>query len=216
MCKSLGGQLAELDPITRQKDVIFRLINDFNFRGKDFWVGGLNPGLLWIWINSGKPVNPNTKLDKVMPQRKGRIIVPEAPVDVTPVTTTTTEAPESVNETTVVEVENVDSSSEEEESEGKVINGQHGKGPTTPQTPKIINKPPVTSKPGQSASRPYKDDPTEIKGQGRCLRLSYNPSTHTYGYTGVDCVQRSNYLCELKDRTSENEISRIAKSLNFH
>lgn len=25
--------------------------------GKDFWTGGLNPGLLWIWSNSGRPVN---------------------------------------------------------------------------------------------------------------------------------------------------------------
>lgn len=215
MCKSLGGQLAELDPVTRQKDVIFRLMNDFNYRGKDFWVGGLNPGLLWIWINSGKPVNPNTKLDKVMPQRKGRIIVPEH-IEVT-TTTTTTEFPESVPETTVTEKDEQEDSSSSEESEGKVINGFNGKkGPTTPSSPKIINKPPVTNKPNSGQNHQNRDDPTDIKGQGRCLRLSYNPSTHSYGYTGVDCVQRSNYLCELKDRTSENEISRIAKSLNFH
>jgi hypothetical protein len=24
--------------------------------GNDFWTGGLNPGLLWIWANSAKPV----------------------------------------------------------------------------------------------------------------------------------------------------------------
>lgn len=24
--------------------------------GKDFWTGGLNPGLLWIWSNSARPV----------------------------------------------------------------------------------------------------------------------------------------------------------------
>lgn len=210
MCKSLGGQLAELDPFTRQKDVVFRLMNDFNFRGKDFWVGGLNPGLLWIWINSGKPVNPNTKLDKVMPQRKSRIIVHDK------ASPTSTELPIGVNETDVThEVDS--SSSEEAEAEGKVINGSNNRGPSTPSTPKIINKPPVTNRPNPGgAQQPFRDDTTDIKGNGRCLRLSYNPSTHTYGYTGVDCVQRTNYLCELKDRTSENEISRIAKSLNFH
>ena len=24
--------------------------------GRDFWTGGLNPGLLWIWANSARPV----------------------------------------------------------------------------------------------------------------------------------------------------------------
>lgn len=28
--------------------------------GKDFWTGGLNPGLLWIWANSARPVSSNT------------------------------------------------------------------------------------------------------------------------------------------------------------
>lgn len=26
--------------------------------GYDFWTGGLNPGLLWIWSNSARPVLP--------------------------------------------------------------------------------------------------------------------------------------------------------------
>ncbi|XP_063224190.1 uncharacterized protein LOC134532000 isoform X1 [Bacillus rossius redtenbacheri] len=28
--------------------------------GKDFWTGGLNPGLLWIWANSARPVASNS------------------------------------------------------------------------------------------------------------------------------------------------------------
>lgn len=26
--------------------------------GHDYWTGGLNPGLLWIWSNSARPVVP--------------------------------------------------------------------------------------------------------------------------------------------------------------
>uniref|UniRef100_A0A336LR83 CSON011101 protein n=1 Tax=Culicoides sonorensis TaxID=179676 RepID=A0A336LR83_CULSO len=214
MCKSLGGQLAELDPNSRYQDVIFRLLNDFSVRGKDFWVGGLNPGLLWMWINSGKPVNPNAKLDKLVPQRKSRIIVENDVIVPSPVKINATL---NITEEDAKVTQSSSSSSEEEEDEikGKVINGVQG---TTPANPKIVNRPPPTKRPanGSSQPNPVKQDPNEIKGDGRCLRLSYNPSTHTYGYTGVDCVQRSNYLCELKDRTSENEISRIAKSLNFN
>lgn len=33
---------------------------DPTFRGKDYWTGGLNPGLLWIWSNSAKPVLHNS------------------------------------------------------------------------------------------------------------------------------------------------------------
>ena len=31
--------------------------------GKDFWTGGLNPGLLWIWSNSARPVYSNSTED---------------------------------------------------------------------------------------------------------------------------------------------------------
>ncbi|KAK9721613.1 hypothetical protein QE152_g20815 [Popillia japonica] len=33
--------------------------------GRDFWTGGLNPGLLWIWSNSARPVaNPGSHHNK--------------------------------------------------------------------------------------------------------------------------------------------------------
>lgn len=55
----------------------------------------------------------------------------------------------------------------------------------------------------------------EIQGDGRCLRFSYNPSTFSYGYTGYDCSAKQNFICIIIDKSSENEIKRIAKSLNI-
>lgn len=33
---------------------------DCYFSGLDFWTGGLNPGLLWIWSNSARPIIENS------------------------------------------------------------------------------------------------------------------------------------------------------------
>lgn len=55
----------------------------------------------------------------------------------------------------------------------------------------------------------------EIQGDGRCLRFSYNPSTFSYGYTGHDCSAKQNFICVIVDKSSENEIKRIAKSLKL-
>ncbi|KAI5699782.1 hypothetical protein M8J75_008622 [Diaphorina citri] len=56
MCKSLGGNLVEFETKEESLEVITFLLADKHFRGNDFWTGGLNPGLLWIWANSAKPV----------------------------------------------------------------------------------------------------------------------------------------------------------------
>ncbi|CAI6368447.1 unnamed protein product [Macrosiphum euphorbiae] len=58
MCKSLGGNLLEFDNKDEQIDVLTYLIGDKYLRGYDYWTGGLNPGLLWIWANSARPVVP--------------------------------------------------------------------------------------------------------------------------------------------------------------
>ncbi|XP_050428808.1 oxidized low-density lipoprotein receptor 1-like [Adelges cooleyi] len=58
MCKSLGGNLLEFDNKEEQIDVLTFLISDKYLRGYDYWTGGLNPGLLWIWANSARPVVP--------------------------------------------------------------------------------------------------------------------------------------------------------------
>lgn len=55
----------------------------------------------------------------------------------------------------------------------------------------------------------------EIYGDGRCLRLSYNPSLFNYGYTGHDCSAKQHYMCIILDKTLDNEIKRIAKELKF-
>ncbi|KAL1455220.1 hypothetical protein WDU94_009331 [Cyamophila willieti] len=57
MCKSLGGNLVEFETKEEFVEVITHLLADKHTRGNDFWTGGLNPGLLWIWANSAKPVN---------------------------------------------------------------------------------------------------------------------------------------------------------------
>ncbi|XP_025414937.1 C-type lectin domain family 12 member B-like [Sipha flava] len=58
MCKSLAGNLLEFDNRDEQIDVLTYLIGDKYLRGYDYWTGGLNPGLLWIWANSARPVVP--------------------------------------------------------------------------------------------------------------------------------------------------------------
>lgn len=91
------------------------------FKGKDFWTGGLNPGLLWIWSNSARPV----------------------------------------------------------------------------------------ATPGKDKKKP---PPNTILGDGRCLRLAYDPAMRTYSYRGTDCGLRYNYICEAPETTSSNEIKRIGRS----
>jgi hypothetical protein len=61
-CKSMGASLVEFDKIEKFQDVVAHVLNTQDYRGHDFWIGGLNPGLLWIWSTSAKPVNPNANL----------------------------------------------------------------------------------------------------------------------------------------------------------
>uniref|UniRef100_A0A182QMC0 C-type lectin domain-containing protein n=1 Tax=Anopheles farauti TaxID=69004 RepID=A0A182QMC0_9DIPT len=157
MCKSYGAHLAEFETVAEFQDVVAYILNNPVNRGKDFWLGGLNPGLLWIWANSAKPVNPNTNLSSITAGSK-------------PAKGTTK------------------------------LNGTE-----TSQGTKIVNDPTVSNK-----------QPTlEITGTGRCLRLSYNSGLYTYGYRGEDCSAQFSYVCELKDKSLDNEISRIAKQLKL-
>lgn len=151
VCKQLSANLAEFETTTMNQEMTAYLLNHQQHKGKDFWLGGLNPGLLWIWSNSAKPVNPNANLTSISNASQTQ--------------TSTTVIPQKVS-TTTKKTENLGT-------------------------------------------------PFEIKGNGRCLRFSYNPSLHTYSYTGEDCGRRQNYLCEYKDRSLDNEISRIAKDLKF-
>lgn len=57
----MGGQLLEFDTNNEKHDIIINLQTNSKLKGKTFWTGGLNPGLLWIWASSAKPVYQNTK-----------------------------------------------------------------------------------------------------------------------------------------------------------
>ncbi|GAB1866190.1 C-type lectin domain family 2 member D3 [Camponotus japonicus] len=61
LCRGMGGHLVEFDTIEESQDVITGLMSDSKLKGKNFWTGGLNPGLVWIWANSARPVHLDTK-----------------------------------------------------------------------------------------------------------------------------------------------------------
>uniref|UniRef100_T1GF18 C-type lectin domain-containing protein n=1 Tax=Megaselia scalaris TaxID=36166 RepID=T1GF18_MEGSC len=65
-CKALGGHLTEFEKASENEELMAYLLNHPSFKGKDYWLGGLNPGLLWIWAGSAKPVNPNTNLTSLI------------------------------------------------------------------------------------------------------------------------------------------------------
>ncbi|XP_019869803.2 uncharacterized protein LOC109598351 [Aethina tumida] len=120
-CKKQGAVLAEMETIEENQDVIAFIQTNEYLRGKDFWTGGLNPGLLWIWSNSARPVT----------------------------------APGSQNK---------------------------------------------------------KNPSANILGDGRCLRLAYDPSLRSYSYRGTDCSIRYSIICELPDNTTSNEIRRLGRN----
>ena len=94
---------------------------EYLFTGKDFWTGGLNPGLLWIWSNSARPVHSNSTTD--------------------------------------------------------------------------------------SSSN-------NIKGNGRCLKLAYNPTIRGYEYQGSECSIKAGYICEHDENSTSRALERIQKSLH--
>ncbi|XP_048509385.1 C-type lectin domain family 12 member B [Athalia rosae] len=61
LCRGLGGALVELESVEENQDLVAHLQTDKKVRGKSFWTGGLNPGLLWIWSASARPVHQDTK-----------------------------------------------------------------------------------------------------------------------------------------------------------
>lgn len=59
MCKSKSGSsyLLEFDSYKEYYDVGLFLRNSKKYKKHNYWLAGLNPGLLWIWSSSAKPVN---------------------------------------------------------------------------------------------------------------------------------------------------------------
>ncbi|XP_076173342.1 uncharacterized protein LOC143149657 [Ptiloglossa arizonensis] len=61
LCRGMGGHLLEFETKDEKREVLSNLQTNSKLKGKHFWTGGLNPGLLWIWASSAKPVYQNTK-----------------------------------------------------------------------------------------------------------------------------------------------------------
>lgn len=61
LCRGMGGHLVEFETIVENQDVISYLQGNTKLKGKNFWTGGLNPGLLWIWAGSARPIHNDTK-----------------------------------------------------------------------------------------------------------------------------------------------------------
>lgn len=57
----MGGHLVEFNTVEESQDVIASLMSDARLKGKNFWTGGLNPGLVWIWASSARLVEEDTK-----------------------------------------------------------------------------------------------------------------------------------------------------------
>lgn len=142
-CKKFGGSLAEMETIEENQDVVAHIQSNSNLKGtymilirtpirlmlilvlgKDFWTGGLNPGLLWIWSGSARPVSTDNK--------------------------------------------------------GTISNST-----------------------------------VKIKGDGRCLRLAYDPALRHYSYRGSDCSSRFQYICEIVDKTTSTKLNRLSREMNI-
>ncbi|GFG37663.1 hypothetical protein Cfor_02026 [Coptotermes formosanus] len=121
ICRALGSRLAEFETVEENQDIVAYMQTTSALQGKDFWTGGLNPGLLWIWSNSARPVDSNS-----------------------------------------------------------------------------------TTNPSHTNS---------IKGNGRCLKLAYNPSLRGYEYQGSECSVRASYICEYEENSTSRALERIQKSL---
>ncbi|XP_067635386.1 uncharacterized protein [Eurosta solidaginis] len=165
-CKALNSHLAEFEKVSENEEIMAYLLNQPQHRGRDYWLGGLNPGLLWIWSNSAKPVNPNTNLTSI--------------------------AMSHANNT---EINTIDVDGDNEKGDDGDKKNKDEEDPTTNET--ILN------------------NTVEIEGQGRCLRLTYNPTKHIYNYYGQECTSRHHYICEMEDKTLDNKIKKITRELRL-
>uniref|UniRef100_A0A1A9W709 C-type lectin domain-containing protein n=1 Tax=Glossina brevipalpis TaxID=37001 RepID=A0A1A9W709_9MUSC len=163
-CKALNSHLVEFEKGSENEDVMAYLLNQPQHRGRDYWLGALNPGLLWIWSNSAKPVNPHTNLTSIaMAHQDSAGFGNDIAANSIDIDEKTEEKPSNATTTTNESFDNND----------------------------------------------------DIKGHGRCLRLTYNSSKHTYYYYGNECTSRYNYICEYEDKTLDNKIKKIARELKL-
>lgn len=152
-CRSLGGHLAEFSNAREFKAVTEFLANGTTrFTNASYWLGGLNPGLLWIWSGSAKPVNPASNLAAFGGGGGGG----------------------GKNSTTV-------------------IPSRQGDGDKPSKTKNVF----------------------DIQGNGRCLNLQYNRTLRSFEYYGEDCSRPHGFVCEMRNRNVENEISRVFRALRL-
>lgn len=127
LCKPLGGNLIEFETSQEKDELFLYLLNikQLQLNLHNFWTSGLNPGLLWIWSNSARPI---------------------------------IETPTTNNNLTL--------------TDDKIKNSNN------------IN----------------------IKGDGRCLMLSYNNTIYNYEFIGHECDMKINFICKLSKHNTDNEI----------
>ncbi|XP_030040965.2 uncharacterized protein LOC115456166 [Manduca sexta] len=58
-CRKLKANMLEIDNDEERKHLLSAMLADKRLQGGDWWTGGLNPGLLWIWSHSAKPAVSN-------------------------------------------------------------------------------------------------------------------------------------------------------------
>lgn len=58
-CRRLKSNMLEIDTDKEKTKLTSALLSDKTLKGDDYWTGGLNPGLLWIWSHSARPVISN-------------------------------------------------------------------------------------------------------------------------------------------------------------
>ncbi|ODM90614.1 hypothetical protein Ocin01_16067 [Orchesella cincta] len=63
-CTKSGGRLVEMlnyDDFLRVSQFLIKYNSASNSATSDYWIGGINPGLIWIWAESGQPVDMNKR-----------------------------------------------------------------------------------------------------------------------------------------------------------
>lgn len=152
-CRTLGGHLAEFSTLREYKAVAEFLTNGTRFTASSYWLGGLNPGLLWIWSGSAKPVNPASNFAAFGGGGGGK------------------------NTTTIIPAKKQPAAKNDDELKTKNV--------------------------------------FDIQGNGRCLNLQYNQTLRNFEYYGEDCSRPHGFVCEMRNRNVENEISRVFRALRL-
>ncbi|KAL0849688.1 hypothetical protein ABMA28_011654 [Loxostege sticticalis] len=59
-CRKMKTHLLEIDGDDEKRTMFSSLLANKKHKGQDWWTGGLNPGLLWIWSHSARAVVNNS------------------------------------------------------------------------------------------------------------------------------------------------------------